>query len=106
VPIYADVDYTIDAGPLTDAAGEPVVGASVAASLLRGSAVVWSGSGTTGEGGSVSIPVADLETVDPDETPGEGQVRIGEILTERVEIESGTLNDVRENRLRVLRRRG
>ena len=103
--IYGDNDGTIPVDPVTDANGDPVEGATVVATLLRGATAVWTDTATTDAAGSVSIAVPDLPMVDPGTTPEAGEVIRGEILVERVSITSGTLNAEYTNDRRVRRRR-
>lgn len=105
MPIYGNNEASIDVGPITDADGAAVEGATVTATLLRDGAEVWSDTATTDAAGEASIAVPDLPMVEPGETPAAGEVVRGEILVERVEVESGTLNASYENERRVRRRR-
>lgn len=93
--IYAENEGTIELEGLTDAAGDPVLGATATAYLLRGETEVWTGAMTDDGAGDYSAVVPDTL-----------ELTVGEILTERVEVESGTVNAVYTNQRRVRTRRG
>ena len=97
MPIYAENEGTVDVGPVADAEGTLIEGATVTVTILRGTEELWSGEGTTDEDGYASVTVPHPM---PDET-----LVVGEILTERVEIASGSVDARYENDRRVRKRR-
>jgi hypothetical protein len=102
MPIYAENEGTVDVGPVADAEGTVIEGATVTVTLLRGTEELWSGEGTTDEDGYASVTVPHPLLDDAEE---EVPLTVGEILTERVEIASGSVDAQYENERRVRKRR-
>ena len=94
MPIYAENEGTVELSGLADADGDAVTDATVTARLLRGDTELWSGD-MEGDGAGGYLAVVP-DTLD---------LTVGEILVERIEVASGTLNAVYENERKVRKRR-
>lgn len=104
--IYAENSGEIPVGPIEDDAGTPVEGATVTVSLLRSGTAVWSDEFTTDAAGlingSADVPVPHPLPAIGAEVP---TLVVGEILTEKVQVSSGTLRATYYNDRRVRERR-